>query len=93
MLVIPLCFLSGLSPFIRGFKASLVADPFYVRLKFCYCKTVEYNDKFGTNFDKKMLPICNTASGKCKHSENVSSDVSTRKMFRLNVGDIIIFLS
>lgn len=41
-----------------------------------------------------MLFIGNTSGGKYKHSEKLSSsNVSTRKMFRLNLGNIIVFLN
>lgn len=93
-----LWFLSGLFPFISGFKTYLLADQihFYIELKFCYHRTVEHNEKFGTIMSKisdKMLPICNTFGGKYNHGEKVTSSnhVSTRKMFRLNVGNIVFF--
>lgn len=45
--------------------------------------------------DNKMLSICNIFGGKDKHSEKdtSSNNVSTRKKFRLNVGNIIVFLN
>lgn len=45
--------------------------------------------------DNKMLSICNTFGGKDKHNEKGtgSNNVSTRKMFTLNVGNIIVFLN
>lgn len=72
------------SLFISSFKTSLVADQFYVKLKFYYCRTVG-DEKFGI--------ISKILTTKCyllvilpvesyKHSEKVISNVSTGKMFK-----------
>ena len=97
--MITLWFLSGFSPFISGFKTSLVADSFCIKLKFYYCRTVEDNEKFGTIMSKILTTKCYLLVillvEQYKHSEKVSSSssVSTRKMFRLNLGNIIVFLN
>lgn len=56
--MITLWFLSGFSPFISGFKTSLVADSFCIKLKFCYCRTVEDNEKFGIIMSKILTTKC-----------------------------------
>lgn len=45
------------SLFISSFKTSLVADQFYVKLKFYYCRTVE-DKKFGMIISKILTTKC-----------------------------------